>query len=146
MVNRRRNTIHDFSSLRLHLDGRRVQQSRTTDGAELPENFEITRRGTKRRRAGLVVQDPRGNWIALDAVGTANVPKKQRRKYMDKNSSEITDGEFFRLSDVSYSDEESTRDSETEGLTVAGTKTRQAKSFKTKVTRKKMMKRNGIFI
>ncbi|KAH9854888.1 hypothetical protein C2E23DRAFT_41963 [Lenzites betulinus] len=59
---RRRSTVHDLAALRLHRDGTRVLNSDTNRSS---------------RRAKYATQDSRGNWIARDAGGLANV--KQRR-------------------------------------------------------------------
>lgn len=59
---RRRTTVHDLAALRLHQDGKRVLNSDTNRSS---------------RRAKYATHDSRGNWIAQDAGGLANV--KQRR-------------------------------------------------------------------
>ncbi|EGO02131.1 hypothetical protein SERLA73DRAFT_71269 [Serpula lacrymans var. lacrymans S7.3] len=51
---RRKSTVHDLASLRLHPDGSRVQQSSSN---------------TRIRTAKYTTQDNRGNWIARDAGG-----------------------------------------------------------------------------
>lgn len=61
-VTKRRSTVHDLSSLRLHPDGTRVGSSSNNH---------------RPRNAKYVVQDRRGNWIARDAGGSGQV--KQRR-------------------------------------------------------------------
>lgn len=62
MNTRRRTTVHDLAALRLHRDGTRVLNSDTNRSS---------------RRAKYATHDSRGNWIAQDAGGLANV--KQRR-------------------------------------------------------------------
>lgn len=62
MNGRRRSTVHDLAALRLHRDGTRVLNSDTNRSS---------------RRAKYAVHDSRGNWVAQDAGGLANV--KQRR-------------------------------------------------------------------
>ncbi|KAI0832876.1 hypothetical protein BC628DRAFT_1309391 [Trametes gibbosa] len=62
MNTRRRSTVHDLAALRLHRDGTRVLNSDTNLSS---------------RRAKYAAKDSRGNWIARDAGGLANI--KQRR-------------------------------------------------------------------
>ncbi len=59
---KRRSTVHDLASLRLHPDGTRVANSEQNN---------------RPRHAKYVVKDSRGNWIARDAGGLGQV--KQRR-------------------------------------------------------------------
>ncbi|PSR78319.1 hypothetical protein PHLCEN_2v7441 [Hermanssonia centrifuga] len=59
---KRRSTVHDLASLRLHPDGTRVAN---------------TERNTRPRQAKNATKDSRGNWIARDAGGLGQV--KQRR-------------------------------------------------------------------
>ena len=61
---RRRNTVHDYSTLRLHPDGSRVPIIPPT----LPGLS-----GSRTRNAG---RDAHGNPIALDAAGLGVVPKR----------------------------------------------------------------------
>jgi hypothetical protein len=61
---RRRNTVHDFSSLRLHPDGTRV-----------PINSP-TRVSPDDSRTHNTVRDVRGNRVARDAAGLRTVPKR----------------------------------------------------------------------
>jgi len=61
---RRFNTVHDYSTLRLHRDGTRVPISSLTPPG--PSGF-------RTRNAG---RDARGNPIALDAAGLGFVPKR----------------------------------------------------------------------
>ena len=59
---KRRSTVHDFATLRLHPDGSRVALSQTNN---------------KSRTSNYTTQDHRGNWIARDAGGLGRV--KTRR-------------------------------------------------------------------
>ncbi|KAK0491599.1 hypothetical protein IW261DRAFT_1323790 [Armillaria novae-zelandiae] len=63
MPPRRRTTIYDFSSLRVHTDGTRVEQ---TDRNRRPVSHKNTAR------------DSRGNWTARDAAGQWRVKRRRR--------------------------------------------------------------------
>lgn len=80
---RRKSTTHDLATLRLHPDGSRVQQS------------SINRRPWKARST---VPDIRGNWIARDAGGRADVSKTRSVSAQTQDE----DGETF---DVHLSDD-----------------------------------------
>ena len=60
---KRRSTIHDLASLRLHPDGTKVASTSTN---------------SRPRKAKYVRKDPRGNWIAHDAGGLGSI--KLRRE------------------------------------------------------------------
>ena len=64
-ANKRKSTVHDLASLRIHPDGSRVGTSSTN---------------SRLRNAKYVVQDPRGNWIARDAGGLGQI----KQRYSDK--------------------------------------------------------------
>lgn len=69
---RRRSTVHDYASLRLHPDGSRVQAA--THSGSKPKSSSIaiaTRKSTR------LASSTQADWIALDAGGTASI--KQRR-------------------------------------------------------------------
>ncbi|KNZ72688.1 hypothetical protein J132_02121 [Termitomyces sp. J132] len=84
----RLSTVYDFSSLRLHPDGSRVQQS--------------TSKNQKLRYAASVVQDSRGNWFAHDAAGSGAVGRyRKERKEKQEHEEEwndIDEGEEDELS------------------------------------------------
>ncbi|PBK93959.1 hypothetical protein ARMGADRAFT_965620 [Armillaria gallica] len=73
MPPRRRTTIYDFSSLRVHTDGTRVEQ---TNRNRRPVSHKNTAR------------DSRGNWTARDAAGQWQVKRRRR----NSSSSEPDDG------------------------------------------------------
>ncbi|KAK7453532.1 hypothetical protein VKT23_011812 [Stygiomarasmius scandens] len=66
-------TVYDFSSLRLHTDGTSVRQSE---------------RNINLRYSKLTVRDPRGNWIARDAGGLANVPQRYKARAVSERESD----------------------------------------------------------
>jgi len=68
---RRRSTVHDYSTLRLHPDGTRVPTSSPTPSG---------RSGSRMRNTG---RDARGNPIALDAAGLGVVPKRTTVREVD---------------------------------------------------------------
>lgn len=74
MSGRRLNTVYDYSSLRIHPDGSRVEQSS---------------RNLRPRTSRTSIQDSRGNWIARDAggLGTIGWYRKVRE---DKDGESIT--------------------------------------------------------
>ncbi|KAI0677702.1 hypothetical protein C8Q78DRAFT_105946 [Trametes maxima] len=77
---RRRSTVHDLATLRLHRDGTRVLNSDTNRSS---------------RRAKHAIRDARGNWVAQDAGGLGNV--KQRRNVpqpSEDNASESDDADI----------------------------------------------------
>ena len=61
---RRRTTVHDLASLRIHPDGSRVQSSRIRSD-EL--NSSAPNKNLRPRRAHYVGRDAKGNWVAADA-------------------------------------------------------------------------------
>ncbi|KAI0275307.1 hypothetical protein BC834DRAFT_965707 [Gloeopeniophorella convolvens] len=78
---RRRNTVHDFSALRLHPDGARVTITS-------PKKVGLYDRATYHTG-----RDARGNRFARDAAGLGAVPRRSRRPAPEE------DGEAFNLSD-----------------------------------------------
>jgi len=78
---RRRSTIHDFSTLRLHPDGSRV-------AAHPPAR--IDPRDSKMRNTG---HDTRGNLVARDAAGLGTVPKRTVIREDDDNDEDEDDGD-----------------------------------------------------
>lgn len=76
---RRRNTVHDFSTLRLHPDGTRVSITSPT------------RTGLYRSRTRNTGFDTRGNRVARDAAGIGTIPKRTVI-YEDDNGEEIPVG------------------------------------------------------
>lgn len=90
---RRKSTTHDLATLRLHPDGSRVQQS------------SINRQP---RRAQQTVPDIRGNWIAQDAGGRANVRKIRTRAAgagAQAEENEDKDEETFSFHNLSGDDD-----------------------------------------
>jgi hypothetical protein len=81
MSDHRLSTVYDYSSLRIHPDGSRVNQSS---------------RNLRPRIAKVSVQDPRGNWIARDAGGSATVARYRTVR------DEVSDGEHFDFGDVGF--------------------------------------------
>lgn len=75
---KRRSTVHDFSSLRLHPDGTRVPLSQTAP---------------KARHAKYTVQDHRGNWIAQDASGVDRVKTRRAAAKEQEEAREDEDGD-----------------------------------------------------
>ncbi|KAF9458470.1 hypothetical protein BDZ94DRAFT_1270532 [Collybia nuda] len=71
----RRSTVYDYSSLRIHPDGSRVEQST---------------RNLRPRTSRTTIKDSRGNWIARDAGGLGIVGRYKRVR-------EETDGEVVSL-------------------------------------------------
>ncbi|PFH50404.1 hypothetical protein AMATHDRAFT_47903 [Amanita thiersii Skay4041] len=92
MVDHRRSTVYDFSSLRLHRDGTRVQQSDDANlGRRHPRRASGTSGGKGIWRGGVgAVKDSRGNWIAVDAGGSgrvgAHVHRRRRRRASQRSS------------------------------------------------------------
>ncbi|OJA18094.1 hypothetical protein AZE42_04178 [Rhizopogon vesiculosus] len=84
---RRKSTTHDLATLRLHPDGSRVQQSSVN---------------RKLRKARSTVSDIRGNWIARDAGGRADVSKTRTRTATAGAQAQDGDGEIF---DIHLSDD-----------------------------------------
>ena len=83
----RYSTVYDLTSLRLHPDGKRVSQTAST---------------VRSRKTKPEVCDSRGNWIARDAGGLGQVPKRttrQRRARQQENESDL-EGEVFDFSGV----------------------------------------------
>ena len=83
---RRRSTVHDFSTLRLHPDGSRVS---------LHSPARIDLRDSRMRNTG---RDIRGNRVARDAVGLGAVPKRMviREDANDDDNGDY-DGEDIEL-------------------------------------------------
>lgn len=75
MSGRRLNTVYDYSSLRIHPDGSRVEQSS---------------RNLRPRTSRTSIQDSRGNWIARDAGGLGIIRRYRRVR-------EEIDGEVISL-------------------------------------------------
>ncbi|KAL5487521.1 hypothetical protein ACEPAI_5629 [Sanghuangporus weigelae] len=83
---RRRSTVHDLATLRLHPDGSRVQSGKASES-----KIRVSRRSSQaRRRACNIGRDVHGNRIALDAGGTSRI--KERRSAVT-SSFEDTEGE-----------------------------------------------------
>lgn len=81
MSSHRLSTVYDYSSLRIHPDGSRVNQSS---------------HNLRPRIAKVAVQDSRGNWIARDAGGSATV--KRYRNVRDETS----EGEHFDFGNAEF--------------------------------------------
>ncbi|OAX43368.1 hypothetical protein K503DRAFT_168504 [Rhizopogon vinicolor AM-OR11-026] len=79
---RRKSTTHDLATLRLHPDGTRVQQS------------SVNRR---LRKARSTVPDIRGNWIARDAGGRADVGQTRTRTATASAQAQDEDEEIFDI-------------------------------------------------
>lgn len=80
---RRRSTVHDLASLRLHPDGFRVQQSRskTDEVGQTGQGSTAKYPHHKKRRAQrYTANDSRDNWIATDAGGSEVVKKDMRKR------------------------------------------------------------------
>ena len=77
---RRRSTVHDLASLRIHPDGSRVQNiasaNITVDTEEGLNHHQRTTVNLTSRTRTTAVRDTRGNWIARDAGGCATVKQK----------------------------------------------------------------------
>ncbi|KAF8076864.1 hypothetical protein FPV67DRAFT_1715388 [Lyophyllum atratum] len=74
----RLSSVYDFSSLRLHPDGSRVQQN--------------TSKNLRPRYAASAVQDPRGNWFARDAAGFGTIGR-YRKVREEADGEEVDPGE-----------------------------------------------------
>ena len=84
MSARRRSTVHDFSTLRLHPDGSRVEINSPTRSDH----------DSRTRKTG---RDARGNRIARDAAGLGVVPKRTViREGKDKGDDDEDDGDEVR--------------------------------------------------
>lgn len=84
---RRRNTIHDLSSLRLHPDGSRVHNiSRSKDSDEAA--------GVSTRLAKYTTRDAQGRWIAYDAGGLVTVKQRTRQKDARVRQTRSSDAEM----------------------------------------------------
>lgn len=77
---KRRSTVHDLASLRLHPDGSKVASAETN---------------LQPRKGKYTTKDARGNWIAHDAGGTGQVKtrKKVRKDKEKKDTDEAGGGE-----------------------------------------------------
>lgn len=75
---KRKSTVHDLSSLRLHPDGSRVGSSSSN---------------VRPRSAKYVVKDLRGNWIARDAAGRGTVNQRRSRRLQSKDADEAEQDE-----------------------------------------------------
>ena len=83
-TSRRRSTVHDFSTLRLHPDGSRVAINSPTRSDH----------DSRTRKTG---RDARGNRIARDAAGLGVVPKRTAiREGKDKGDDDEDDGDEVR--------------------------------------------------
>jgi hypothetical protein len=84
---RRRSTIHDLASLRLHPDGSRVQNPHIKED-EL--ELDASQQNLSSRRAHYVGKDAKGNWIAKDAGGRGFVKeiKAGSKRKSNANSSD----------------------------------------------------------
>jgi hypothetical protein len=80
---RRRSTVHDFSTLRLHPDGSRVAIHPPT---------RINLHDSRTRNIG---RDTRGNRVARDAAGLGVVPKRVIRE--DDNDDDDEDSEIRKI-------------------------------------------------
>ncbi|KLO14513.1 hypothetical protein SCHPADRAFT_850845 [Schizopora paradoxa] len=81
---RRRTTVHDLASLRLHPDGSRVQNSQSLSHDGTPG----VSSQTNLRASKYIAQDARGNWIARDAGGADFVKRKYGKQ--DKGKGRAT--------------------------------------------------------
>jgi hypothetical protein len=85
---RRRSTVHDFSSLRLHPDGSRV-------AIHSPARVDL--RDSRIRNTG---RDARGNRVARDAAGLGAVPKRivmRKDDDDDNDDNDDNDGEDIEI-------------------------------------------------
>lgn len=85
---RRVNTVHDFTALRLHPDGSRVPSQPHASASSAPQlaTGEITAStALHTRRTTYTAQDARGNWYAKDAAGMWKVKK---RRYVSDDDGE----------------------------------------------------------
>ncbi|KAG6819138.1 hypothetical protein H0H93_015031 [Arthromyces matolae] len=71
-------SVYDFSSLRLHPDGSRVEQS--------------SAQNLKLRYAAGAVQDSRGNWFARDAAGAGKVGRYRRVRDEEGDGEDVGEG------------------------------------------------------
>ncbi|KAL5527908.1 hypothetical protein ACEPAG_6709 [Sanghuangporus baumii] len=83
---RRRSTVHDLATLRLHPDGSRVQSS-TVSQSKIRDSRESSQAVRRARNTG---RDVHGNRIALDAGGSSRIKK---RRSAVTSSFEDTEGE-----------------------------------------------------
>ncbi|KAL5507738.1 hypothetical protein ACEPAH_5356 [Sanghuangporus vaninii] len=80
---RRRSTVHDLATLRLHPDGSRVQS-----GTSGESKIRVSRKSSQaRRRVRNIGRDVHGNRIALDAGGTSRI--KERRSAVTSSFEDI---------------------------------------------------------
>lgn len=87
-TDRRRSTIHDFSTLRLHPDGSRV-------AIHSPARIDL--RDSRIRNTG---RDARGNRVARDAAGLGAVPKRtviREDDNDDDDDDDYNDGEDIEM-------------------------------------------------
>jgi hypothetical protein len=85
MSARRRSTVHDFSTLRLHPDGSRVS---------IHSPARINLRDSRTRNTG---RDTRGNRVARDATGLGAVPKRTVILEDDDDDDGDYDGEDIEI-------------------------------------------------
>ncbi|OCB87212.1 hypothetical protein A7U60_g5729 [Sanghuangporus baumii] len=80
---RRRSTVHDLATLRLHPDGSRVQS-----GTAAESKIRVSRKSSQtHRQARNIGRDVHGNRIALDAGGTSRI--KERRSAVTSSFEDI---------------------------------------------------------
>ena len=101
---RRRSTVHDLTSLRLHPDGSRVQISQ--GGSSSGASSQVAKKTTINRNKSLrlsksTVQDAHGNWIARDAGGNGTVESRRNKKIGDR----VEAGEWYDLDTTSVGEE-----------------------------------------
>lgn len=104
---RRRTTVHDLASLRVHPDGSRVQNANTLSHLQ-DDVIPGVSSQTNLRSSKYIAQDARGNWIARDAGGAGLVKRKYRKQ--DKGKGRATDLDDEGVDDV-VTDEEDAKDS-----------------------------------
>ncbi len=105
---RRRTTVHDLASLRVHPDGSRVQNAQAF-GHDQDGEIPGVSSQTNLRASKYVAQDARGNWIARDAGGTVNV--KQKFTKQDKGKGRATDEDGGGAEQLVTDEEEDAKDS-----------------------------------
>ncbi|KZT29516.1 hypothetical protein NEOLEDRAFT_1175197 [Neolentinus lepideus HHB14362 ss-1] len=78
-MGRRRTTVHDLASLRVHPDGTRTPSApsiSTTNATLYAQDSSASTRGLRPRLAKYTIQDARGNIVARDGGGLGRVPYK----------------------------------------------------------------------
>ena len=108
---RRRSTVHDLASLRIHPDGSRVQNiasaNITVDTEEGLNHHQRTTVNLTSRTRTTAVRDTRGNWIARDAGGCATVKQKptinnrKGKEHLDDEEELDLDGQLVEASQPS---------------------------------------------